>query len=341
MSKKLITIGIPTFNRREIILKHINYLLKLNLPTFVDVLIIDNNSSDGSYDAVRSLVAENDNFKLLKNNENIGVAKSFIKLFNETSSEYLIFTSDEDFVLMDQMIELKKFIENKSPSFISSQMYLNNGRLGNILYRGKENISLIDPSEAREASFYSSGTVYKISECRDVLKSIDDVVDTNEFAHLYPQVLLTTLLLARGVGFYYDKPLTEKKYEGDSHISTLNNSSGYWNYGSRRLQYIEHLSFLKAASAIEKNTDIQNNLLSAITSLEKSLESSVTLWILVNNPNLVTIFESRKYIRMYFHMIKRGCYLTVVNPSSAMKKIGKIFSIMKIMRILKTADRNI
>ena len=104
MCEKLITIGIPTYNRREIIVKHINYLLKLNLPTFVDVLIIDNNSLDGSYDAVRSLVAENDNFKLLKNKENVGVAKSFIKLFHESNSEYLIFTSDEDFVLMDQMI---------------------------------------------------------------------------------------------------------------------------------------------------------------------------------------------------------------------------------------------
>ena len=338
MCKKLITIGIPTYNRREIILKHINYLLKLNLPTFVDVLIIDNNSSDNSYDAVRSLVVGNDNFKLLKNKENVGVAKSFIKLFHESNSEYLIFTSDEDFVLMDQMIELKEFIENKSPSFISPQMYLNNGSSGNILYRGKEDISLIDPSEARDASFYTSGTVYKISECRDVLKSIDDAIDTNEFAHLYPQVLLTTLLLARGVGYFYDKPLTEKKYEAASHITTLNNSSGYWSYGSRRLQYIEHLSFLKAAFAIEKNTYIQIKLLSAITSLKKSLESSVTLWILVNNPNLVTIFESRKYMRMYFHMIKRSCYLIVVNPSNAMKKIVKIFKIMKIMKILKIAD---
>ena len=335
MCKKLITIGIPTFNRREVILKHVNYLLTLNLPTYIDVLIIDNNSSDGSYDAVVSLVKDNDNFKILKNKKNIGVAKSFIKLFYESNSEYLIFTSDEDFVIMEQIIDLKKFIENKSPSFISPQMYLSNRKSGKILYRGKENVSLIDPSETREASFYSSGTVYKISECRDVLKSIHDVVERNEFAYLYPQVLLSTLLIARGIGYFYDKPLTEKMYEAKSYITSLNNSEKYWSHNLRRLQYIDHLYFLKAAYALEKNIDVQKNLLCSITNLEKSLESSVTLWILVNNINLVPIFESRKYIRMYFHIIKRCCYLIIKNPIDAIKKIRKISRIMSVMKILK------
>ena len=125
MCEKLITIGIPTYNRREIIVKHINYLLKLNLPTFVNVLIIDNNSSDGSYDAVRLLVEGNNNFKLLKNKENVGMAKSFIRLFDEADSEYLVLTSDEDFVLMEQMITLKYFIANNRPSFISPQIFIN------------------------------------------------------------------------------------------------------------------------------------------------------------------------------------------------------------------------
>lgn len=330
MNERLITIGIMTYNRKEIITEHVNYLLKLNLPTFVNVLIIDNNSSDGSYDAVRLLVEGNNNFKLLKNKENVGMAKSFIRLFDEADSEYLVLTSDEDFVLMEQMITLKYFIANNRPSFISPQIFINTK---DRLYRGREDISLVDISEAGEASGYISGTVYKISECRDVLKSVDEVIHTNEYAYLYPQVLLTTLLLARGVGYFYNKPLTEKRYEAFSNITTLNNSGKYWDYGMRRIQYIGYLSFLEVMSDREKNIHVQKNLLRSIMNLKKSLENSVSLWILVSNPELTTIFESKKDIRKYFYIIKRICYLIILNPNNMMKKIGKTFRIINFKKI--------
>ena len=48
----VLTIGIPTFNRRDAVLERLQELLSFDLDRKIEILIIDNHSSDGTISAL-------------------------------------------------------------------------------------------------------------------------------------------------------------------------------------------------------------------------------------------------------------------------------------------------
>ena len=109
--KQLLTIGIPTYNRSDTINKCIETLTKLNLHEIVNILVIDNNSEDNTYQLLKNKFSGK--LLLYKNNTNIGFAKSTIEIFKKCNSKYLLWMSDEDSIKYDTFIEFLNFLKNK------------------------------------------------------------------------------------------------------------------------------------------------------------------------------------------------------------------------------------
>ena len=66
--KALITIGIPTFNRLNTLKRCVEHLKTLDDSLNVEVLIIDNCSTDGSFKYLQDYT-ENTKFRIFKNNK--------------------------------------------------------------------------------------------------------------------------------------------------------------------------------------------------------------------------------------------------------------------------------
>lgn len=89
-----------TFNRLNLTKRTIESIYKtVNVP--FNFIIVDNNSTDGTVDYLKSLSSEKDNIKLILNSKNLGIAKGrnqALKLANDLKSEWFA-TVDNDVLL--------------------------------------------------------------------------------------------------------------------------------------------------------------------------------------------------------------------------------------------------
>lgn len=82
---------IPTYNERENVATVIKKLNSLN--TGVDILIVDDNSPDGTADIIKGLQKECKNLSLLKRSGKLGLGTAYIKGFNwalERGYQYIL-----------------------------------------------------------------------------------------------------------------------------------------------------------------------------------------------------------------------------------------------------------
>lgn len=82
---------IPTYNERENVATVIKKLNSLN--TGVDILIVDDNSPDGTAEIIKGLQKECKNLSLLKRSDKLGLGTAYIKGFNwalERGYQYIL-----------------------------------------------------------------------------------------------------------------------------------------------------------------------------------------------------------------------------------------------------------
>ena len=119
--QKVITIGIPSYNRKEPIFlsvkSYCEMIKKNKLEEKVELLIIDNGSN--KYDIFNLLkdfqTEENKRFlKILRNPTNIGITKNTIKTMELSSGEFYFFIGDDDLVDYNNLVKvINVVIENK------------------------------------------------------------------------------------------------------------------------------------------------------------------------------------------------------------------------------------
>ncbi|MCD5406738.1 MAG: glycosyltransferase [Desulfotomaculum sp.] len=211
MKDNLLTIGIPTYNRKEAVAERVRELIAASVHDIVNILIIDNNSPDGTFEHLKK-ICDSTGIRVLKNPKNLGAVANFVRLFQKCQTEYLIITSDEDPVIPSQLESLIAILSaddlKNKPLFISPQFFLADST-DKKPYRGVQKIDLISPQQFRGASFYMSGLVYKVAESKQALTDIKFHI--KQPGQVYPLILLTAELLMRGPCFWWDKPLAEKK----------------------------------------------------------------------------------------------------------------------------------
>jgi glycosyltransferase involved in cell wall biosynthesis len=92
-----LSIGIPTYNRRNQLNNQINRLLKQDLSEIEEILIIDNNSDYDAHDFINSF--NSNKLRLVKNPINVGMSTNVQIPFLECKTEWLWTLADDDEVL--------------------------------------------------------------------------------------------------------------------------------------------------------------------------------------------------------------------------------------------------
>jgi abequosyltransferase len=106
IKRPFFTIAIPTYNRALYLDKCLSQICKqLNeKDSLVEVLISNNNSSDGTEEVVSRYISIYPNIQYVKNRENIGPDKNFVQCFNMSRGKYVLLFGDDD-ILLDGAIE--------------------------------------------------------------------------------------------------------------------------------------------------------------------------------------------------------------------------------------------
>ena len=104
-SYPLISIGIPTYNRRELACRAIRSAMAQEYPA-VEIVVSDNASEDRTSEAVEAIA--DPRIKLLKQGENLGMVGNFNACLEAASGEYFLMLSDDDLLEPDALMELSR-----------------------------------------------------------------------------------------------------------------------------------------------------------------------------------------------------------------------------------------
>lgn len=200
------TVAIPTYNRAESVARRVAEFLELRDREGVELLVVDNDSPDGTFDVLSTRFDEDD-IRILKNDANLGFAGNFLRLIREARGEYLTVFSDEDLLHPDGFTALREFCRRNKPDMISPRAQAGQ----NTRYRGRRRTRLIRPREFQSASFYLSGLTFATKAAREAADVVTPLLQANSVATVYPQVLVSALLISRQNSYFLDALVSSQR----------------------------------------------------------------------------------------------------------------------------------
>lgn len=134
------TFIIVNYNGKRSIEKCLSAILKQSYRGF-HILVIDNNSKDGSIETIKKIKNDSDvDIELIKNKENLGFSKAVNMGIKVTNSEYMALVNNDAILKVDwleKMINAAR--EDDKAGIFASKIYFMNGLLnsvGHAVYRG-------------------------------------------------------------------------------------------------------------------------------------------------------------------------------------------------------------
>jgi len=224
----MITVGIPAFNRPEPLNELVESLLPVVEKYNVEILIVDDHSEPEI--KLKSLDVCKGKIRLLRNSDkNLGYALTYLRLFKEAKTKYMMMMADDDVIDAQALLPLIEFVNLNNPDFLSS-IYELDGKL----YRGRKKLRKIKGYEFFEASSHAPGLIYNVDT---VNKYIHDLEESRRKQHkdalLYPQVVLLASLLSRGADcMWYPSTVASQGYELESG-HTDSSGQHYWSLKRR------------------------------------------------------------------------------------------------------------
>ncbi len=230
----LLTVAIPTFNRSQSVSRVVHKFLECRSTRDVEVLVVDDGSSDGTAEILHAIAADHANVKVKALDQNTGYANALATAIRESSGEWVLVNSDDDEMIASEVDILKRALPKLKVDFLSTQWLLASGEV----YRGRPTSRPIGPSDLRSSANHAPALLYRRSAALPVLDYLLDLLDSeDEAARLYPQVFLAAHSIAGGKGLWWPRPLGR---EGESLPSGLRSIGGksYTDPESRLAQAI-------------------------------------------------------------------------------------------------------
>lgn len=257
MKKPIISICIPTFNR-PVFLKECLASIEVqfaqeDLIEKVEVVVLDNNSTDNTREIIESFCKKNVNFYYYKNDTNIGMKKNLLEVAKHAKGEYVWFFSDDDLQTNDALSTVIKNIEKSEPGIMFCNYKGFTGSPDNLSFenglRVEEDLFFLD----RESFFHFLNKVSHYP-LYGYLTYYSDLIIKNEFVknswHLVDEYFDKLDLFPHEYIFYYSKLDTAIQITAKSVVAyRLNNES--WktgkkisaDYFSEKIVYRHYLMF--------------------------------------------------------------------------------------------------
>ena len=236
-----LTVAIPTFNRINAAQKTLKSLSPIFNQSQVKILVIDNGSTDGTHLTLKESFPGIRNLEILRFEDNLGFFESFLRLFENADSDYLLLLSEEDELNLVVLPAVLRYLQIRKPAYISSQ-FLINGQL----YRGTNLTQSISMLDLEKSSFYISGLVFNVSKSQEIILKMRDGLRDNPFILLYPQTYLAFMLRISAGGYWLESILATKR----DHLPTSVVDAQQEAYTSKSSRISQHSGWKEMVNTI-------------------------------------------------------------------------------------------
>jgi len=317
MAKSILTVGIPTYNRQKIVVSCLENLEKESLLENLEILVIDNFSSDGTFDSLLKKFKQK-NLRILQNQENIGFSGNTLELIKQCETDYLLWNPDEDKIIKSNVDPLIEFLNEKKPKMLCPQYYLNNK-----LYRGKTSSDLIEPKDLWEAAPHLPGLIFHVPSCKSFMNEFDEIEKHYPTTYgYYPQIFLLARLILLGNCYYWDKPINKQNYVAKDTHSLDDSGVGYFGLGVRWSVHKELVDYLQKLSNKENNKKAQTLYFLQKKRLFKVIRQAIE----VERPELLIDFD-RGTINRIFSLFYSSLINLILHPIISLRKILRLLNI--------------
>jgi len=301
----IFTIGYATYNRKDYIVRRLNSLIAMDIPDNVEIIIVDNASSDGTFEAISDLTAGT-KIKSYRNNENFGFAGNFVEVLRRAKGDYVMWFSDEDEINLGGIQNLFDWIGNEKFDVIFLNHYRKE-KSKKLFPLRKNKTRVIEYGDLWGCS-HLPGSVWNRSIALDNLNDWDELKGVYpQISRYYPNLMLLIRVLPNLNSYFFNGYIAyQKDYAKSQHVA----QSGY-QYSHlipRWLQHNELISFIELR--IQKTEDIKNKkyLHKMYKSLNRNLYTYISTAIREERPHLYAYFSrscSPIYIaRRWYSLIK-------------------------------------
>lgn len=303
----LLTIAIPSFNRPESALQAVKNLLEsAKLPEQIQVILANNGSSEAGYNFVEQFLEQKPNAIYLSFSDNLGFAGNFLRLMQNCESKYVLTMSDEDDLNIAELQGLVQNLKSKSPDLCILRAFTIRPNATKKLKAKK----------LKGSSSSMSGIIFNLDSLRSQWPKISNLISSEEFGALYPQVILALILFSQGNSFLCSTPTIDSRSQLPTTIRS-SNGNAYWHPTERVYQY---LSLNRCIERIGKEFILSSNrkldsfgkankrkffgsILDAISMIEPEIVTDFTRSSLTTtvNTEIRTLFRKfRIFIRRIF-----------------------------------------
>lgn len=204
-ARKLLTICVPTFNRRNTIKKRVHNYVSLSRLDQINILIADNCSKDGTFEYLSDTFKDISNVSVIQHHRNIGAARNLIQFFDVVETDYLMFCSDEDEVITENIGIYLDFLAVEKPNYVRGNYFKQVGGKKKLKRRCANGV--IERLSSKNLSIYStyiSGLVFNTTSSKDYIDLFKKNIKTSSYTNFFPhQELLFWLWAKFDQGFYF------------------------------------------------------------------------------------------------------------------------------------------
>ncbi|MBF9017745.1 MULTISPECIES: glycosyltransferase family 2 protein [unclassified Oceanispirochaeta] len=324
MSKPILSICIPTYNRADKVLKCILSSLEV-VSNEIEVFVCDNGSEDDTWNVLNSII--DNRLRIIRNSVNCGFALNLLRVVEESKSNFVFLMSDDDLVnpkFIDSIIE-ERLLESSNLGLIYGSIY----SIGDKNYYSKYNDTVCRGSLAYKRCAikhpYMSSMLFSKSEIdferlRSYIK--------NEKHFMYPQEVMVLMILNRQKEAILRSDIA--CYQGEPGKSFIEDETEYFNY-SQRIELVAQ--YIRISDDISLNRNLSRILYKNLADIVVQVLFDKIAW-----GNLKSFKLKLKKIGFYISVLKIkgvGLYLgvrfllRVLRTSSFVKIIMKIKSLIK------------
>ncbi len=290
MISPLITIGIPTYNRKDSVVQRAKELALWPIDDRIEIIIIDNNSPDNTYQELLK-ACEGSRIKLYKNSVNLGFHGNFVELFKKAEGEYLLWSSDEDEILLENIEALIEHLIGTKSQFVSTQYFLpQNSKT--VLYRGRRKAKDMSPEDVWYQG-HLPGLVFRVDNSHPFVENFRELEKLFPTIILYyPHTMLIIQLMLAGKGTWWDKPITKQVDFLEPLHPKHNDGTGYYNLNSRWKQWKEFMQYLDLLAQKELDSKQKDILKMMVLSQQQRLFRLISSSIGVENKEALQFFNT-------------------------------------------------
>ncbi len=118
MSGGLLSICIPTYNRKCSLEKTLNSIAGDASELNINIIISDNDSQDGTEEVVSEFVAKFENIRYSRNSSNIGIDRNMLKSAEMADTDYVYMLGDDDCLSEGALFRLYDLLRDKAHDLI-------------------------------------------------------------------------------------------------------------------------------------------------------------------------------------------------------------------------------